>query len=125
MCSSDSRFARSFHENGKAERHPDATNHMPTITGSWTPETTFLPGAQVGATGQGGHTVLLDYAGGQYYGLDEVGTRIWELVRDGSSLGAIVDRLADEYDAPRDVLQADASALLAELAARRLVRAEG
>ncbi|HYR06917.1 MAG TPA: PqqD family protein [Longimicrobium sp.] len=98
---------------------------MPTITGSWSPETTFRPGAQVGATGQGGHTVLLDYAGGQYYGLDEVGTRIWELVRDGNSLGAIVDRLADEYDAPRDVLQADASALLAELAARRLVRAEG
>jgi hypothetical protein len=98
---------------------------MPTITGSWTPETTFRPGAQVGTTGQGGHTVLLDYAGGQYYGLDEVGTRIWELVRDGSSLGVIVDRLADEYDAPRDVLQADASALLVELAARRLVRAEG
>jgi hypothetical protein len=98
---------------------------MPVTSGSWTSETTFRPGAQVGATGQGGHTVLLDYAGGQYYGLDEVGTRIWELVRDGSTLGAIVDWLADEYDAPRDVLQADASALLAELAARRLVRAEG
>ena len=98
---------------------------MPTINGSWTPETTFCPGAQVGATGQGGHTVLLDYAGGQYYGLDEVGTRIWELVREGSSLGAIVDRLADEYEAPRDVLHADASALLAELVARRLVRTEG
>lgn len=98
---------------------------MPIITGSWTTNTTFRPGAQVGATGEGGHTVLLDYAGGQYYGLDEVGTRIWELVREGSTLGAIVDRLEAEYDAPRDVLEADASALLAELAARRLVRAEG
>lgn len=98
---------------------------MPTITGSWTSNTTFRPGAQVGATGEGGHTVLLDYAGGQYYGLDEVGTRIWELVREGSTLGTIVDRLEAEYDAPRDVLEADASALLAELAARRLVRAEG
>ncbi|HEX2076181.1 MAG TPA: PqqD family protein [Longimicrobium sp.] len=98
---------------------------MPTISGSWSPDTTFRPSAQVSATGEGGHTVLLDYAGGQYYGLDEVGTRIWELVREGSTLGAIVGRLEAEYDAPRDVLQADASALLAELAARRLVRAEG
>ncbi|HEU4882304.1 MAG TPA: PqqD family protein [Longimicrobium sp.] len=96
---------------------------MPTINGSWTTDTTFRPGAQVGATGQGGHTVLLDYAGGQYYGLDEVGTRIWELVRDGQTLGGIVDALEAEYDVARDVLEADTSALLAELAARRLVEA--
>ena len=98
---------------------------MPTINGSWSPTTIFHPSAQVGATGEGGHTVLLDYAGGQYYGLDEVGTRIWELLRGGSTLSAIVDRLQAEYDVPREVLHEDASALLAELAGRRLVRAEG
>lgn len=97
---------------------------MPTIDGSWTTDTTFRPGEQVGATGQGGHTVLLDYAGGQYYGLDEVGTRIWELLRDGRTLGGIVQTLEAEYDVARDVLQADVPALLAELAARRLVTAE-
>jgi Coenzyme PQQ synthesis protein D (PqqD) len=94
---------------------------MLAINGSWTTDTTFRPGAQVGATGQGGHTVLLDYAGGQYYGLDEVGTRIWELVRDGKTLGGIVATLEAEYDVGRAVLQEDVSALLAELAARRLV----
>ncbi|HYJ78185.1 MAG TPA: PqqD family protein [Longimicrobiaceae bacterium] len=92
---------------------------------SWSSTTAFRPSEQVGATGEGGRTVLLDYAGGQYYGLDEVGTRIWELVQGGSTLATIVDRLEAEYDAPRGVLQADASALLAELAARRLVRVEG
>jgi hypothetical protein len=94
---------------------------MPTINGSWTTDTTFRPGAQVGATGQGGQTVLLDYAGGQYYGLDEVGTRIWELVRDGQTLGGIVATLEAEYDVDRDVLEADTAALLAELAGRGLV----
>jgi hypothetical protein len=94
---------------------------MLTIDGSWTTDTTFRPGTQVGATGQGGHTVLLDYAGGQYYGLDEVGTRIWELVGDGQTLGGIVQTLEAEYDVAREVLEEDVSALLAELAARRLV----
>lgn len=78
--------------------------------------------AGVAATGEGGRTVLLDPAAGEYYGLDEVATRVWELLGGGATLAQAVDALEAEYDAPRPVLEADARALVARLAALRLLK---
>lgn len=47
----------------------------------------------------GGEAVLLDLASEQYFGLDPVGTRIWELIGAGTSLRDIHARLCEEYDA--------------------------
>ncbi|HEV2147947.1 MAG TPA: PqqD family protein [Longimicrobiaceae bacterium] len=72
-------------------------------------------------TGEGGRTVLLDPVRGGYFGLDEVGTRIWELLPEHPTAARLADRLYDEYDAPRERLEADAAALLGELAGLGLV----
>jgi hypothetical protein len=64
---------------------------------------------------EGDRTVLLDPVRGEYYGLDEVGTRVWELLPDHPTAAALADRLLDEYDAPRERLTADTAALLGKL----------
>jgi pyrroloquinoline quinone biosynthesis protein D len=69
--------------------------------------------------------VVLDPATGQYYALDEVSGRIWDLLDGSRSVAAVVAVLADEYDAPREEIEADALAFLAELAGDGLVVREG
>jgi hypothetical protein len=85
------------------------------------PDAPFRRAAHVVSAAEGDRTVLLDPVGGEYFGLDEVGTRIWELLPDHPTAAALADRLFDEYDAPRATLAADAARLLGELAAKKLV----
>jgi hypothetical protein len=73
------------------------------------------------AAGEGGRTVLMDPVRGEYLGLDEVGTRIWELLPEHPTAAALAERLCEEYEAPREQLEADATAFLRELAGHGLV----
>ena len=68
-----------------------------------------------------GETVLLELSRGVYFGLDEVGTRIWQLLARGDSLDEIVAALVDEYEVSADAAAADLRALVGELEERRLV----
>src|SRR5215471_2029746 len=67
--------------------------------------------------------VLLDTDSGVYYGLDPVGTRIWELVgtSDGASEEQIVRELSADYAVDEHRLRADVSEFLAALEARGLL----
>jgi len=75
----------------------------------------------------GGETVLLDLESEHYFGLDAVGTRIWALLGEGASVGAVVDTLLQEYEVERETLEADVAELLSRLAEAGLIRfaAEG
>ena len=68
-----------------------------------------------------GETVLLNLQSEQYYGLDGVGTRLWELVEAGTTFGDAVRTLLEEYDVERAALVADLEALVAELHENGLV----
>ena len=70
-----------------------------------------------------GEAVLLNVESGVYFGLDQVGTRIWQLLGAGASEREIVDRLVDEYDVDAQQLQADLGGFLDLLIAKSLVRA--
>ena len=69
----------------------------------------------------GDEVVLLDLAGERYFGLDPVGTRIWALLPDAANLGAVLDSLCAEFDAPRERIEADLLALIAALREAGLV----
>ncbi len=69
----------------------------------------------------GEELVLLDFDRETYYGLDEVGARIWQLLGDEVSVGEIIDRLEDEYEIDRGTLEADVRRLLGELETRGLI----
>lgn len=68
-----------------------------------------------------GETVLLELSRGVYYGLDEIGTRIWNLLAEGRSLEGTVDVLVEEYDVDRARGAADVLRLVGELEERRLL----
>ncbi|MDH4041458.1 MAG: PqqD family protein [Gammaproteobacteria bacterium] len=71
-----------------------------------------------------GETVLLDLQSENYFGLDEVGTRIWQLIRETSDLQAIYQTLLAEYDVSEERLQQDLDNLLAEISGLGLIRLE-
>ena len=68
-----------------------------------------------------GETVLLDLASEQYFGLDEVGTRVWQLLNEGKSLGGMIEVLLEEYEVEREQLEGDVRALLESLLEAGLV----
>jgi hypothetical protein len=62
-----------------------------------------------------GDTVLLDLQGEGYFGLNHVGSRIWQLLEKECCLEDILEVLEDEFDAPRAQLEADVGELLNRL----------
>lgn len=65
--------------------------------------------------------ILLNLDGGQYYTLDAVGGRVWELCDGTRSVSAILAALCAEYDAPPAAIEADVLELLADLAREHLI----
>ncbi|MBI4322790.1 MAG: PqqD family protein [Candidatus Omnitrophica bacterium] len=62
-----------------------------------------------------GETVLLNLNTGVYFGLDPVGTRIWQLLQDGQSLHQVLIRLREEFDADPARGEADLIRLITSL----------
>lgn len=71
-----------------------------------------------------GETVLLDLDSEHYFGLDEVGTRIWQLIKETDSLETIFQTLLAEYDVTEDRLLQDLATLLGEIAELGLIKLE-
>ena len=60
-----------------------------------------------------GEAVLLDTEGGAYFGLNAVGTRVWELIGEaGATEAALMTALLREFDVGPDVLARDLADLL-------------
>lgn len=62
-----------------------------------------------------GETVLLDLESENYFGLDEVGTRIWQLIKETNDLNTIYNTLLGEYEVSGERLQQDLTTLLTEI----------
>ena len=62
-----------------------------------------------------GESVLLNLDNGRYYGLDEVGTRLYELLTGSASVEAALAAALAEFEVGADELRGDLSALIARL----------
>ncbi|MGB0560597.1 MAG: PqqD family protein [Spirulinaceae cyanobacterium] len=69
----------------------------------------------------GGEAVLLDLASEQYFGLDDVGTRMVQVLDASASVQTAYTQLLDEYDVEPEVLRQDLQVLIQELQAHGLV----
>ena len=65
--------------------------------------------------------VLLNMRTNQYYLLDEVGARLWGLLRDGKSLKESCQLLLEEYEVEPETLERDVLELLEKLKEQELV----
>jgi hypothetical protein len=68
-----------------------------------------------------GEVVMLNLKNGTYYGLDDVGARIWSLIQEPRPVAAVRDTILQEYDVEPDRCERDLLALLDELAAAELI----
>ena len=64
---------------------------------------------------------LLDLESGVYFGLDETGARIWELLAEHGKLQAVAEQMEREYDVPAQQLRDDLLRLAEDLKAKGLI----
>lgn len=62
-----------------------------------------------------GETVILDLKSESYFGLDEVGTRIWQLLQEHGDLQQTFDAMLDEFDVDEEQLHQDLNELVGKL----------
>ena len=66
-------------------------------------------------------SVLLNLESEHYYGLDEVGTRMFSVLTTSNSIEAAFDTLIEEYDVDQEVLRQDLISLVDQLVSKGLV----
>ena len=71
---------------------------------------------------EGGHLVLMDARGKRFYGVDDVGSRIWALLEVRCTIGDIVDAVSKEYATDGADIEKDVCAFLDRLLGANLVR---
>ncbi len=72
----------------------------------------------------GGETAILHAVSGNYFGLNGVGVRVWDLIQRPQSVGVLLKTLLDEYDVEPAQCERDLLAILNTLADRGLIQVE-
>lgn len=69
----------------------------------------------------GGEVAILGLGAGAYYGLDEVGGRVWSLIQEPRGLSELRETLVQEYEVEPDRCERDLISLLQQMADEGLV----
>jgi hypothetical protein len=77
--------------------------------------------SQVMAREVGDELVILDLVSGSYFGLDAVGTRVWQLIGEGKNLAQTIEVMLAEYEVERAQLESDLLELAEGLTAQGLL----
>ena len=85
------------------------------------PESVFEIPAHVIARRIGGEIVIMELERGTYFGLDPVGARVWDLVGEGRTLGAVCAVMLEEYEVDEAQLEQDIRELVQDLRQRGLL----
>lgn len=68
-----------------------------------------------------GEAAVLNLTSGIYYGLDEVGASVWQLIQAPAIVDSICAALGGQYETDRATLEADVCAFLTEMMNEGLV----
>ena len=68
-----------------------------------------------------GEMVLLDMNSENYFGLDEVGSAIWQAMQEKQKLQEVYDAMLEVYDVTPDVLQKDLEEFVGKLTESGLI----
>jgi hypothetical protein len=72
----------------------------------------------------GGEVAILDLRAGMYYGLDDVGARVWQLLQEPTVVGDIQATIAQEYEVEPTRARDDVLALLENMVDAGLIEVE-
>ena len=73
------------------------------------------------STQLGDEIVILGLKDSVYYGLTNVGTRIWQLLQTPRAIDDLIDTIVGEYAVTRDAARTDITTLLTDLHGRGLI----
>jgi len=68
-----------------------------------------------------GEAVLLNLATGTYFGLNEVGARMWNLLLEQGTTEKVIEKMQDEYEVDRERISQDLQGLVENLREKGLV----
>jgi hypothetical protein len=77
---------------------------------------------EIVSTGMDNETVMMSIEMGEYYGINPVGSRIWELLARPRTAAGICDMLMEEYDVPEEECRQDVLEFLGQLFEKKLVK---
>ena len=77
------------------------------------------------STRVGGETAILDCAKGVYFGVNAIGTRVWDLLQVPVRVGDVLGRLVGEFDVAPERCRQDLMAFLVHLLQSGLVEVRG
>jgi Coenzyme PQQ synthesis protein D (PqqD) len=100
------------------------TEDNPMSNTAVTPDAIAVASEHQLSTTLSGEVVILGLRDAIYYGLQEVGARIWDLLQTPHSVREIVQHIVDEYDVPEEIASADVCRLIGELQQHGLVTVE-
>ncbi|HVM69361.1 MAG TPA: PqqD family protein [Gaiellaceae bacterium] len=87
------------------------------------PDSRVSIGASVYARSFGDEIVLLDFARGEYFGLDEVGAEVWRGLEKGRSLSEIAELIVERFEVAREQALADIIEIVDDMMNNSLVHA--
>lgn len=76
------------------------------------------------STNMDGETVILDITRGKYYGLDDVGARVWEILQSAQTLDQIKAAILEEYNVDEQQCETDLIELLTHLHQAELIETQ-
>ena len=88
---------------------------LPKLPSDFVSSGIVILGRWVGENRRNYETILLDTQGGHYFGLDPVGTRMWQLLRQHGALRPAYEILLTEYNVTPERLEADLLALTSKM----------
>ena len=100
---------------------PTAGNLLVLVFMEPSPDTVLVATKNMVDAPVGEETVILQLQNGQYYGLDEIGVRIWSLLKTPVKVGDIVTVLLEEYEVDPEECHREVVRLVSELMAEGLV----
>jgi hypothetical protein len=80
-----------------------------------------IPDSVVSRTVQN-EEVILDLKSSRYYGLNELGSRVWLALKNKEKMEAVVESISEEYEASPDLIKKDIEALLKKMKKSGLVQ---
>ncbi|PKP23164.1 MAG: PqqD family protein [Bacteroidetes bacterium HGW-Bacteroidetes-21] len=68
-----------------------------------------------------GETIMMNMHDGNYYGLNEIASRIWEVIEKPVEFNQLVETLLSEFDVEQETCTKDVSLFLKQLEQKKLI----
>ena len=68
-----------------------------------------------------GETVMMSVENGEYYGLDPIGSRIWELLENPIEVNVLIETLLEEFEVSKEQCTEDTLEFLNQLHEKNLL----